>query len=206
MSQQEDCDNLINLDKLLVINYDVDVFISEKVPRYDAKAREHGGLLEGLNNTSNSILHMRTHLLDRVYVVKQSMLESKSERVRNERFQPDGLHLTEKGLQLVNTNWVDSIKRVFTDLPQSPPQQHGRPHVPLGAGRGGGGQERGGRTGQQWRDENYSDNYGSDQGRGGGYRENRGFRGGNRGGGFQNERPHNGQFRRGNNYRGGRWN
>lgn len=113
---QVDCDKVIKLAKLLVENYDVEVFKSEKPPRYDKKVLEHGGILEGLNNTSNSILHMRSHLLDRVRIIKQSMLESKSDKVRADRFKPDGLHLTDKGLGLLTNNWIDQIKKVFPDM------------------------------------------------------------------------------------------
>jgi hypothetical protein len=69
---QVDCHKVIKFAKLLVENYDVEVFKSEKPPRYDKKVLEHGGILEGLNNTSNSIFHMRSHLLDRVRIIKQS--------------------------------------------------------------------------------------------------------------------------------------
>ena len=81
---QEDCDKLVNIAKHLVTEYEVDVFISEKPPRFDKKCKEFGGIMEGLNNTSNSILHTRSHLLDRIHIIKQSMLESQSDRIRNE--------------------------------------------------------------------------------------------------------------------------
>ena len=142
---QHDCNTLVNLSKHLVEEYSVDVFISEKPPRYD----QEGGL-EGLNNTSNSILHMLTHLLDRVWVVKQSMLESKSDRIRSERFQADGLHLTEKGLALLNTNWIDCIRRVYSDLSQTLPRTGGP-----GVGSGGGGSGSGGNYNPQQHQQNY---------------------------------------------------
>ena len=196
---QQDCDKLVNISKHMVTEYDVDVFISEKPPRYDTKSLEQGGILEGLNNTSNSILHMKTHLLDRIRVVKQTMLESKSDRVRSERFQQDGLHLTDKGLNLLNTNWVDCIRRVYTDLQQNSAQHHG--HLASGGGgdqsaggggvqyqqnRGGGNrQRRGGGNRPRFDDRGYydSDIYpdnqrGGDGYGGGGFRQ--GFRGGNR--------------------------
>ena len=119
-SIQDDCEKLVNLAKHLVSEYNVDVFISEKPPRYDEKTSEFGGILEGLNNTSNSILHMQTHMLDRVWMVKQSMLDSKSDRVKKDRFMPDGLNLTEKGVFLLNSNWVDQIKKVYSDLQSIP--------------------------------------------------------------------------------------
>ena len=163
---QEDCDKLINIAKHLVTEYEIDVFISEKPPRFDQKCLEFGGILEGLNNTSNSILHMRSHLLDRIFIIKQSMLESKSERVRNERFKPDGLHLTEKGLSLLSQNWVDQIKKVYEDIPDliSTPQDR----KPSNSRSGGGGnlsdhsdQQTGGRG---------RGNGGGVRGRGRGYR------------------------------------
>ena len=210
---QKDCDKLVNLAKHMVTEYDVDVFISEKPPRYDIKSTEHGGILDGLNNTSNSILHMRTHLLERVFVVKQTMLESKSERVKGERFQQDGLHLTDKGLSLLNTNWVDCLKRVYTDLPQVQPQHSG--HLPAGGlgqprGRGGGGWDRRGGGYRNRRDESDSFNDYHRDGGGdnysGGYRGQRN-RGGYRGGGYQDQ-PYSGQYRGGyeNRSRGGRGN
>ena len=159
---QHDCNTLVNLSKHLVEEYSVDVFISEKPPRYD----QEGGL-EGLNNTSNSILHMLTHLLDRVWVVKQSMLESKSDRIRSERFQADGLHLTEKGLALLNTNWINCIRRVYSDLSQTLPRTGGP-----GVGSGGGGSGSGGNYNPQQHQQNY---------RGGGERYNSDVNGYNNG-------------------------
>ena len=212
---QQDCDKIINLAQHMVREYEVDVFISEKPPRYDNKSLEQGGILEGLNNTSNSILHMRSHLLERVWIIKQSMLESKSDRVRGERFMPDGLHLTEKGLSLLNTNWVDSIKRVYTDLQQPLPEQ---PHQ--GGGRGGGGGQVGGCGGFRGGGQEYNSGGGNFRGRrggGGGYQpqgqtqsydgsrgggggggqgeyrqQGRGYRDDNQWGGYSNRRSYNG--------------
>ena len=145
---QTDCENLIKVAKSMVEKYDVEVFVSEKPPRYDKKNEDSKGLLEDLNSTSNSVIKTHTHLLDRVHHVRQSMLECKGERARNERYQSDGVHLTEKGVMFLNTNWVDQIRRVFTDLTTNPSNTHPRNATPGsgpdGRGRGGGNYNRGG--------------------------------------------------------------
>ena len=113
---QNDCEKLISVAKDLVQKYDIEVFVSEKPPRYDQKVEESAGLLEDLNSTSNSVIRTHTLLLDKVHCIRQSMLECKNAKTKNERYMADGIHLTERGVSLLNTNWIDQIRKVFTDL------------------------------------------------------------------------------------------
>ena len=164
---QTDCEKLIKIAKTMVDKYDVDVFVSEKAPRYDKKNMESKGLLEDLNSTSNSVIKTHTHLLDRVHHVSQTLLECKGERARNERYQTDGIHLTDKGVMFLNNNWVDQIMRVFTDLtarPRNPPpgssidswSRGGGGSGGNGGGRGGGGYSRGRGDHSDGRDRDYA--------------------------------------------------
>ena len=202
---QEDCDKVIRLAKSLVDNFDVEVFLSEKPPRYDDKVLESGGILEGLNNTSNSILHMRAHLLDRVNIIKQSMLESKSERVRNDRFSPDGLHLTEKGLGLLLNNWIDQVKKVFPDLQQNVSNSGQDGRVQQGPDQGWGG-DRGGQSGGD-----RGQSGGDRGGQGGGHQRREDWdwgnsdRGGGRGRSNQGNSYNNRNYRNGGNQNRGGW-
>ena len=171
-----------------------------------------------VNKYSNSLLSTTLGLTPRVFIVEQGSLARSSVRARNDLYQPDGVHLTTKGLYYHSSNLITAMQELYPDTKHIVPAEDNE----RGAARGGQSgshspgrdRERGGDGRQQrqrdnrgqggWRNQNRGERYRdqpSDN-----YSDNRGWRGGQRGGGWDREQrqpPHDrarGGGRRGRDY------
>ena len=80
------------------------------------KSKEQGGILAQLNSAHNAVVTSEVLLIDRVAVVRQSLLECKSDRTLNERYLADGIHLSPKGVSYLASNWVSVIRNNYPDI------------------------------------------------------------------------------------------
>ena len=146
---------------------DIDVFIVDKTPRYDAQGDPTG---MKLTKYSNGVLASKTGASPRIFLVEQASLARAGVKARSDIYQQDGLHLTTRGLNFYTTNIISAVKECYTDTQQLPQQARERGPVHSGGGEGSdggphshsqsggrgqvrGNQNGGGRRGRERRDQ-----------------------------------------------------
>ena len=92
-----------------------------------------------LTKYSNGVLASRTGATPRIFLVEQASLARASVKARSDIYQPDGLHLTTRGLNYYTTNIISAVKECYTDIQQLPQQVKERGHAHSGGGVGGDG-------------------------------------------------------------------
>lgn len=179
---------LAYLAEVAVQKHNIDIFVVERAPRSDSEN------MSTLSGSANGLYMSLITPVEKVHLITLPSLSSHGGRMKKDCFQPDGIHLSEKGANLMSTDICAGIKSVFTDLRKNNREQQTSKHHDGSNTRGGGSQtsQRGfgdwrGR-GQHWIGQN-----------GGGQQWN-----GQRGRGQQWNENHNGHQYRGNNggYRG----
>ena len=185
----------------------LDIFVVENPPRYDPSSSDPTALKQKLNKYANSLLSTTLGFTERVFIVEQASIARSSIKARNELYQGDGVHLTNKGLYYYSSNLITGLQDCYEDTKHletsavSSDKRATGNNPNLGQGRGGRGHSHHGDyaldQGRGWRQ----------QGRGGRYRDipdsdymgrRRGF---NRQNSYQHPPPHptrhRGRFRQG---------
>ena len=148
-------ENLVNEDK-------IDVFIVDKPPRYDLTDKDPTGMYAKLTKYSNGVLASSVGMTPRLFIVDQTNLARSGVKARSDIYRPDGLSLTNKGINFYTSSLTKSITDQYPDMtvPRhlSPPTQaHDQSQ---GGSRNGGGARGGqGRRGDNWdrRDRQHQD-------------------------------------------------
>ena len=122
----------------------IDVFVVDKPPRYDA-TEDPTGMKQKLTKYSNGVLASSTGATPRIFLVEQASLARAGVQARSDIFQQDGLHLTPKGLNFYTTNIISAVKECYSDTKLLPQHTGGRGHAQGNgsAGRDGGGHPQG---------------------------------------------------------------
>ena len=178
---------LFDVAESIAKEMDIDVFVVDKPPRYDATS-DPTGMKQKLTKFANGALASNTGATPRIFLVEQASLARSSIKAREDIFQKDGLHLTSKGLNFYTNNIISAIKECFPDTQLLPGasetanlggnggQVHGQrgSHGQLGAGDRGVGQREG--YGRGYRGQR-GDNRGGDNRRRDRHRDTRDRRG-----------------------------
>ena len=115
---KEQSELLCDIAKNMSTELNLDLFIMEKPPRYDQPAKDPSGMKQKLSRYSNGVLATTTGLVPRTFLVEQAGLSRSSDRARKELFQPDGIHLTPKGLSFYTSNLISTIQECYEDTKQ----------------------------------------------------------------------------------------
>ena len=103
---------LVKLAKETADKHNIDVFILERPARYDKKDL----MKPRLNQVANGMLMPLTNILNRVHLVRLPALDNLAGRARKELFKDDGIHLTDTGHTVLETEIIAGIKSIYTDV------------------------------------------------------------------------------------------
>ena len=106
---------LVEVAEALTLSEDIDVLIVEKPPRYDPPTNDSTCMKQKLSRFANGVLSTSTGPTPRLFLVEQAGLARSAGRGRTDLFQPDGVHLTPKGLYFYNSNIVNVLKECYGD-------------------------------------------------------------------------------------------
>ena len=104
---------------------DIDVFVIDKPPRYDASS-DPTGMKQKLTKFANGALASNTGATPRIFLVEQASLARSSIKAREDIYQRDGLHLTSKGLNFYTSNIIGAMKDCYPDTQLLPKQAGAR--------------------------------------------------------------------------------
>ena len=107
---------LVQSAKTMVSQHNVDVFVFEQPPRFDKQEVDPEGNWAKFSKLANSHLAIMLAGEDRIHIVENSNLARPEGRSRDDLYQPDGLHLTPKGLYNLETNVISALHKVKPDL------------------------------------------------------------------------------------------
>ena len=107
---------LVEVAETLAIENNLDIFLVDKLPRYDPITSDPRGMLAKLSKYANGVLASNIGMTPRLFIVDQSSLARSSIKARSDIFKPDGLHLTTKGLTFYTSNISKALQECYPDL------------------------------------------------------------------------------------------
>ena len=94
----------------------LDIFISEKPPRYDPEPTDPAAMKQKLSRYANGVLATASLPAERIILVEQTGLGRSSERARSDIYDKDGIHLTPRGLNMFTSNVIAAVRDYYGDI------------------------------------------------------------------------------------------
>jgi lysophospholipase L1-like esterase len=107
---------LVQSAKTMVSQHNVDVFVFEQPPRFDKKVLDPEGNWAKFSKLANSHLAIMLAGEEKIHIVENTNLARPEGKSRDDLYQPDGLHLTPKGLYNLETNVISALHKVKPNL------------------------------------------------------------------------------------------